>query len=386
MGAWTAERADQLTDHRVAVGVKSRLKFRSVAVTVILLLLGMTVTAQTVSIHFDGTAFRVNGWQAPAQPPADGWLSVFRVYAGSGDVPPLAGSYAIEKDLLVFHPTYPIAPGVRYRAIFQPPAGGSSITATFDGPRPNRTPTTRVVHVYPSTNVLPSNQLRLYIYFSAPMSRGEAARYLHMLDENGKELVAHDAALLPGEELWDPQFKRLTMTFDPGRIKRGLTSNEKLGPPIAEGKHYTLVIDRNWPDASGAPLVAGFRKAFVGGPAERDPPDPKHWRVTDPAAGTNEPLVIDFPTPMNYPLLQRMIAITGKTGNIAGNVSIARMESEWRFTPTDKWKPGGYSIVIDTDIEDLAGNHIGQPFDIDEFKTVTKSIVTRTVSLPFTVQ
>ena len=30
------------------------------------------------------------------------------------------------------------------------------------------------------------------------------------------------------------------MTFDPGRIKRGLTSNEKMGPPIAEGRRYTL--------------------------------------------------------------------------------------------------------------------------------------------------
>ena len=58
---------------------------------------------------------------------------------------------------------------------------------------------------------------------------------------------------LPGEELWDPNFQRLTMTFDPGRIKRGLTSNETMGPPIAEGKRYTLVIDRDWPDARGVP-------------------------------------------------------------------------------------------------------------------------------------
>ena len=47
----------------------------------------------------------------------------------------------------------------------------------------------RVEHVYPSANVLPSNQLRLYIYFSAPMSRGEAARYLHVLDENGSKVL-----------------------------------------------------------------------------------------------------------------------------------------------------------------------------------------------------
>lgn len=386
MGTRPTGRPGQFADYRAAVEVKSRPKFNIAAVAVILFLLGMTTAAQTPSIQFDGKAFRVNGWYAPAQPPANGWASVFHVYAGTGDVPPLAGSYAVENGVLVFHPTYPVAPGVHYRATFQPPAGGAAVTAAFDGPVPNKTPTTRVVHIYPSTSVLPSNQLRLYIYFSAPMSRGEAARYLHVLDENGKELEGSDAVLLPGEELWDRKFERLTMMFDPGRIKRGLTSNERLGPPIAEGKHYTLVIDRAWPDAKGAPLVAGFRKTFVGGPPEREPPDPKKWHVTRPAAGTSQPLVIDFPTPMNYPLLQRMITVASKNATIDGEINVTRMETEWRFTPRDKWKPGDYNILIDTDIEDLAGNHIGQPFDIDEFKAVTKSITTHTVSLPLTVR
>lgn len=199
-------------------------------------------------------------------------------------------------------------------------------------------------------------------------------------------LQGKDAVLLPGEELWDPNFTRLTMTFDPGRIKRGLTSNEKLGPPIAEGKHYMLVIDRDWPDAKGAPLVAGFKKIFVGGPPLRDPPDPKQWRFTTPDAGTSDPLVVEFPTPMNYTLLQRMLTISGLHGSVAGTVSVARMEREWRFTPRAAWKPGEYRLVVDTGLEDLAGNHIGQPFDIDEFKQVTKTIETKTISLPFTVR
>jgi len=345
----------------------------------------MIAAAQAISIHFDGATFRVSGWHAPSQPPPRGWGSVFRVYAGTGDVPPLAGRYAVEDGALVFHPAYPISSGVHYRAVFQAPAG-AVVTASFAGPRPDRTPTTRIVHVYPSTNVLPSNELRLYIYFSAPISRGEAARYLHVLDENGKVLEGDDAVLLPGEELWDPTFTRLTMTFDPGRIKRGLTSNQKLGPPIAEGKHYTLVIDRDWPDAKGAPLVAGFKKLFVGGPPLRNPPDPKEWRFTTPGARTSEPLVVDFPTPMNYPLLQRMLTVAGPLGSVAGTIIVTRMERQWQFRPRDTWKPGDYRLVVDTAIEDLAGNHIGQPFDIDEFRQVTESITTNTISLPFTVR
>ena len=33
---------------------------------------------------------------------------------------------------------------------------------------------TIVEHVYPSTDQLPENQLKFYLHFSAPMSRGEA--------------------------------------------------------------------------------------------------------------------------------------------------------------------------------------------------------------------
>ena len=359
-----------------------KLKLACLAV---IFFLGMTARAQTISIQFDGGAFKVAGWKAPSATPSTGWGSVFSIYAGAGDVPPLAGTYTVEGDVLVFHPSYPIAPGLHYRAVFRPPEGGAAIEKTFDGPRQDKTLSTRVAHIYPSADVLPSNLLRLYIYFSASMSRGESARYIHMLDENGKVLQGTQAVFLPGEELWDPNYTRLTMTFDPGRIKRGLTSNTNIGPPIADGKRYTLVIDRDWPDARGAPLIEGFRKSFRGGPAQRNPPDPAQWRLTAPKAGTLNDLVADFPTTMNYPLLQRMLQVSGPHGNLTGTVSIDRQETQWRFTPHDPWETGEYRLVVDTAIEDLAGNHVGQAFDIDTFEHVTEHITTKTISLPFGV-
>jgi hypothetical protein len=360
------------------------LKHTVAGIAVILLLLGMTAIAQkTISIQFDDGTFKVAGWKVPQGVPAKGWASVFTVYAGLGDIPPLAGSYAVEGSALVFHPRYPIAAGVHYRAVFQPPGGGAPVEMTFDGPHQDKTPSARVEHLYPSGDVLPSNQLRLYLYFSAPMSQGQAVRRIHVLDENGKVL---EGVFLPGEELWDPNDRRLTMTFDPGRIKRGLESNEKLGPPIAEGKHFTLVIDRDWQDARGVPMVAGFRKSFYGGPAERNPPDPKQWRVTAPKAGTSQALVVDFPGPMNFPLLQRMLTVSIDQASVSGTVSVAHLEAQWRFTPHQPWKTGEYQLVVDTTIEDLAGNHIGQPFDIDTFDHVTEHITTRTITIPFGVR
>jgi hypothetical protein len=296
-------------------------------------------------------------------------------------LPPLLGSYAVEQGALVFRPRFPLAAGLEYQVVLALP-GGPHIQRTFYGPPRDVTASTRVLHIYPSAAVLPSNTLRLYIYFSAPMSRGEAAAYVHVLDEHGRVL---QGVFLPGEELWDPKFERVTLTFDPGRIKRGLTSNERMGPPIAPGARYTLVVDRAWPDARGAPLVAGASKAYRGGPALRTSPDPRQWRVVAPRAYGSAPLTIEFPTPMNYPLLQRMLRVVGPRGSVPGSVSIGRDETRWRFTPHTPWRAGRYQLVVDRDLEDVAGNHIGQLFDIDQFHRVTAHIVTRTLSVPFTV-
>ena len=203
------------------------------------------------------------------------------------------------------------------------------------------------------------------------------------MDERGREVPG---VFLPGQELWDPRDQRLTMTFDPGRIKRGLTSNEAMGAPITEGKRYRLVIDKEWPNARGAALVEGFSKAIRGGPQDRHPPDPAQWRVTAAGAGTRGALTVEFPKPMNFPLLQRMIEVWMGRGRVEGSVEVDRQETRWRFTPKEPWKIGDYRLVVNTGIEDLAGNHVGQAFDIDVFEKVTERIASSSVTLPFRVR
>jgi hypothetical protein len=366
------------------------------AAVVLIVLMGMTAATQSISIQLEANTFTVVGWAPPASAPAGGWQSLFTVRAEGlsteargragrakvDDVPAMAGRYAVERGALIFRPAYPLAAGVTYHATFQP-ARGERIERTFEGPRADATPTARVEHIYPSADVLPSNELKLYIYFSASMSRGEAAQRIHILDAAGKPL---NGVFLPGEELWDPKVQRLTVIFDPGRIKRGLTSNEKMGPPIVPGKQYTLVIDREWKDARGAPMVDSYRKMFRGAPADRQPPEPKQWRIVAPKAGSSSALAVIFPEPMDYALLLRMIQVSDARGHIDGSIAIDRNETEWKFTPRDGWKPGPYRLVVDTAIEDLAGNHIGQPFDVDVFEKVTEHITTRTIDLPFDVR
>lgn len=342
------------------------------AVAAVILAIGVNAAAQAVSLQLDGNTFKAIGASR----------GTLVVYAGAGDVPPLTGTSAVESGSLVFHPAYPLAPGVRYRVVFTP-AGGAPVEKIFDGPPRKTTATARVEHVYPSSSVLPSNQLRLYIYFSAPMSRGEAEQRIHMLDADGKALRG---VFLPGQELWDPQNRRLTMTFDPGRIKRDLTSNRAMGPPIAEGRRYTLLVDREWHDASGVAMAEPFKKVFRGGPAVRQPPDPKTWKITAPAAGTRNAVAVALGRPMNYTLLQRMLKVSGPRGDVAGAIDVAREESEWRFTPQQPWTAGSYRLIVDNALEDLAGNKIGQPFDIDVFDKVTEHITSSTTTLAFQIR
>ena len=335
-----------------------------------ILLLGVAAFAQgTPHVEYIDGVFRLVNWKDSGQAEE----SALAVYAAGADTPML-GTYSKEGDTLVFRPRFPLSSGISYRAVFP---GGTFVV----GAAPAAAPTARVEHVYPSASVLPANELKLYIYFSAPMSRGEAWKHIHLLDDAGKPVPL--AFLELDQELWDPGNQRLTVLFDPGRIKRGLVPTNEIGPPIVEGKHYKLVIDRDWHDAQGAGLVESFEKAFTGGPSDRTPPDPKHWNVIAPKAGTAEPLIVDFPKPMDYALLQRMLEVPG----ITGKITIDRDETRWSFTPDAPWESGTYHLIADNLLEDIAGNHLDRAFDVDLQKAVAAPVSSsKTVSLAFTVR
>ena len=348
----------------------------------LIVLLGTIHGAAPISIRLDAGAFRVTGWDAIAVP-ADGWASVFSIYASERDVQPMLGTYQVADHVLTFRPRFGITAGVHYRAVFQ--ASGTRAEASFDGPPVATNPLTRVDRIFPSTDLLPSNALRLYIYFSAPMSRGEAWTHIHLIDADTNRPV--DIPFLElDQELWDQNNQRLTVLFDPGRIKRGLVPTTTIGPSVVEGKHYKLVIDREWHDARGVSLIEGFEKQFRGGPSDRVFPDPAKWRITSPSAGTTDPLIITFQKPMDYVLLQRMIGIYDARGEIGGKIAVERNETEWRFTPREPWKPGPHRITADNTLEDISGNHLDRPFDVDTFEKVTKHITSTTTSIPFTVR
>jgi len=325
---------------------------------------------------------------APAQ-----WQQLLSVYAGQGsitadlNVPPMLGEYRLVKNSVRFEPRFPLKRGVTYRAVLRARGvlGGRQsavLSSTFSLPLEPREPSTRVAAVYPSADVLPENLLKFYVHFSAPMSRGHIYEHIQLLDDSGKAVELPFLEI--DEELWNPAMTQLTLFIDPGRIKRGVKPLEDIGPSLEAGRSFTFVIDSSWRDADGSPLVAKFEKAFRVEAPDRTPPDPANWKLTAPMAGGQTQLVIEFPEPMDYALAQRLMVVTDAAGNrIEGEMTLAEQERRWRFQPGTNWQPGQYFVVVQTTIEDLAGNNIGKPFEVDLFDNVQRRLGSESVKLAF---
>jgi hypothetical protein len=320
------------------------------------------------------------------------WRKIFPVFAvplgeadPAADLPPMAGAYEVREGSLVFAPQFPLRAGISYRAVFHPGDQGHAVEARYTLPAAARSPGTIVEQVYPTAAVLPENLLKFYLHFSAPMSRGDIYQFIHLYREDGRAVELPFLEL--GEELWDPAMKRLTLLLDPGRIKRGVRPREDEGAILIPGERYRLVIDAAWKDAAGQPLVRAFEKAFTAAPARREPVDPARWIITAPKAGSREPLQVRFDTPMDHALAQRLISVRDEAGKtIEGEVRLADEERVWSLTPAENWPVGRLAIVVPVTIEDLAGNNIGKPFDLDLSETARPTEAHQVVTVAFQTQ
>jgi hypothetical protein len=303
---------------------------------------------------------------------------------GPEGLPPLLGTTRRQGDALVFEPRFPLRPGMRYRAVYSEP-GRPPLSEVLSTAAPDPVAPAAVVRIDPTPDVLPENLLKLYLNFSAPMSRGEAYRRIRLLDAAGREVEL--AFLEIAQELWDREARRLTLLFDPGRVKRDLLPHDEVGSPLREGGSYTLVVDRGWPDAQGRPLAGEARKAFRVGPPDYTPPRTGEWRLLAPKAGTRDALVVTFPEPLDRALLERVLDVFDASGaQVAGALEIEAGETRWSFTPRAAWKAGDYSLRAATILEDLAGNSLGRPFEVDVFERVEDRALNVTESLRFRVE
>jgi hypothetical protein len=221
--------------------------------------------------------------------------------------------------------------------------------------------TPEIVAIYPSSDTLPSNLLRMYIQFSRPMKTTGNLEHIMLIDDQGKEVK--NALFNNSQELWNREQTQLTLLFDPGRVKSGLYANELFGRALVEGAFFTLNIDA-LEDTKGERMEHAIVKKFFVGKVDTLSPNPSQWKVIAPAPESKEPLILRFPGMLDHLSLLQRVQITDSTGKkVEGKVRIENGEREWHFIPEQEWKSACYPIYVHHLLEDPVGNNIRSTFE-----------------------
>ncbi len=282
------------------------------------------------------------------------------------EVPSVAGRFFVERDAVCFVPRFQFIDGTVYSFLVDAGGGPDNLEVwTIQCPSAQLAPATEVVAIYPTAAEVPVNLLKVYVHFSRPMSEGWADRAVRVCREDIGEAL-EGAFLPPDPELWDPARRRLTMLLDPGRIKRGLVPNLEVGYPLTEGVPVRVEIGPEYRDARGQPLKTGGKRSYRIGPALRSRIDPGCWHLTAPGVGSLRPLLVEFDRPLDHALLQHSLWVCGPEETpLRGWGEVGAAESSWTFTPASPWKDGEYRLVVNSKLEDLAGNTAVRVFDRD---------------------
>ncbi|OSZ81280.1 hypothetical protein CAP36_08610 [Chitinophagaceae bacterium IBVUCB2] len=292
---------------------------------------------------------------------------------------PVIGDYIRRGEVITFQPLIPFTRGLQYEVYYK-----KQVVSQFEIPLDTLSKAPTVVAIYPTSDTVPENLLKIYIQFSQPMQEGEAIKNITIL-KNDTDTVPSIFLDLENE-LWNKERTLLTLWLDPGRIKRDLQPNKRSGTPLQKATRYAVLIGKDWRSAEGMALESSYRKTFFAGTRDAVSPDPSAWSIITPNAKTNQPLTIHLQETLDHVLLKNTVRIINSMGNIiAGVIETAEEETILRFTPVELWKPGNYIIEIESRLEDLAGNNLNRLFDNDitrSAKTTPKEVH----SISFTIQ
>jgi hypothetical protein len=217
------------------------------------------------------------------------------------------------------------------------------------------------------------------------MREGQSAKYVALVKNDSDTINKAFLDLQP--ELWNPDRTILTLWLDPGRIKRDLQPNKKLGAPLLKNGNYRVVVSSEWQDESGNALSKSVNKTFVTAIRDSLPPDPTKWKIEIPKAGTLQALKIDARESLDHALLQETVFIKNQKGeNISGKWQIIDKERKLQFQPVQNWNEKNYTLIIETRLEDMAGNNLNRPFDRDITKVIKVKSTSDIFRIPFSIR
>ena len=86
-------------------------------------------------------------------------------------------------------------------------------------------------------------------------------------------------------------------------------------------------------------------------------------------------------------MLQRVLGVVSPQGRaVMGEIEVDQRETRWRFRPQREWSSGTYRLLVDTALEDAAGNSIKRPFEVDVFRQIQPRLRSETVDLPIEIE
>lgn len=242
----------------------------------------------------------------------------------------------------------------------------------------------RVADLYPRATVLPKNLLRFYVYFDHAMDTATSAGQIEIRTSSGK--VLDDLLLQSRAPLWSEDGRRLTLILDPGRIKTGLSHAHQPDSGFKVGEEFTLVIGQGFTTETGCEMAAVFEHQFFIARADTTPPNPKNWVLNAPSAMSRDPLTVSFKKPLDHLSLAYRIRVKTITGqSIPGAISLGKDDEHWIFTPSEVWAEGPYNLVIDSRLEDLAGNRPTGLFDAPVGQRSTRGASAAPLQLAFKI-
>ena len=281
-------------------------------------------------------------------------------------ITPMPGEYSYDNDevpsFLIFTPHQRVSTNVLYAA--QELVRGQITEYDHSFWNPDKDPT-RILICPPDECLLPANHLKFYVHFSRPMRPTESWEHFSLKDLRTGELVPRPFRHI---DLWDEQNRRLTLWFHPGRQKTGVNLNEDLGGILTAGHRYLLLIDPQWKTQAGQPLDGSVKKryAFTASNADHEQPDPNNWELTPPTLDTVEPLIISFGEMLDFATARKVITACSNNEEI---IEISQ-QADWDGTrvkifPSKPWTAGSYTLALNPRLEDLAGNSLERPFEVD---------------------
>ncbi|MTI21321.1 hypothetical protein E1176_09850 [Fulvivirga sp. RKSG066] len=284
----------------------------------------------------------------------------------------MAGTYSVSDSSVIFKPLFQPDARLIHTSYFSPDTFNRilntnhdltplAVSVTFKN---SEVEAAFVSRISPAADTIPANTLRLYVYFSSPMGLQNPYDYIKIIDQSEQELNKPFVELKEG--FWNDTMTRLTLFFHPGRIKRGVGPNMSQGAIFKEGEHYKLSIIGNWQDANGQ-TIQPFKKTFFATQPLRTSIDISNWVIDPPTDLSTDPVQIKTDRLLDEALVRRMIDMYKNGEQVSGDWTIHKKILS--FIPKLPWSKGTYTIQINENVEDIAGNSLLKVFDVDKEQT-----------------